>query len=347
MRRIRLGFIGTGSMGQCAHLANYITLPDCEVIALAELRETLGRKVAARYGVPKVYRNHADLLANEQPDALVAIQPFGKHGQLLPDLLATGLPLLIEKPLARSVEIGEALLKAAQQSGAPLYVAYHKRSDPATLFVRQQMADWRESGQMGALQYIRLTMPPGDWIMGGFAALLSSDEPYPQTPNDPPSPAFDAETTARYDGFVNFYIHQINLLRFLLGEGYRAVHVEPSGRVIVFRSESGVPAILEAATYRSTRDWQESAFVAFEKGWIQLELPAPMVLHQPGRVTVYEDPGDGATPRTFSPTLPAVHAMRQQAIHFVQAARGETTVLCGSEDALADLRVAQEVIRYS
>jgi len=42
----RIGSVGVGSMGQAAHLRNYATLPECEVVALAELRPNLGQAVA-------------------------------------------------------------------------------------------------------------------------------------------------------------------------------------------------------------------------------------------------------------------------------------------------------------
>ncbi len=43
-RTVRIGFVGVGSMGQCAHLKNYATLSDCDVVGLAELRPELGRR---------------------------------------------------------------------------------------------------------------------------------------------------------------------------------------------------------------------------------------------------------------------------------------------------------------
>ncbi|MBT7301452.1 MAG: Gfo/Idh/MocA family oxidoreductase, partial [Victivallales bacterium] len=105
---LRVGFVGVGSMGQCAHLRNYATLTgECDVVALAELRPELARRVAARYGVPKVYASASELLAAGNLDAVVASQPFSRHGVLLPELLASGLPLFIEKPLASSVAVGE------------------------------------------------------------------------------------------------------------------------------------------------------------------------------------------------------------------------------------------------
>jgi predicted dehydrogenase len=326
--------VGVGGMGQCAHLRNYATLPDCEVVALAELRPKLGALVAQRYGVPRVYASHKELLAQEDVDGLVAIQPFALHVKLVPDLLAKGVPVLTEKPLAESLESGRQILDAVQRTRGRLYLTYHKRSDPATCWVKQQIDAWRKSGEVGMLRYLRLTMPPGNWAAEGFAPLLRTEEKYDAPPWDP----------SRYNAFVNYYIHQVNLMRFLLGEDYQVLFADPAGVLYVARSTGGVAAALEMAPYQTTIDWQEEALVCFERGWIKLELPAPLAVDRPGRVTVYHDPGQGAEPRTFNPTLPWVHAMRQQAIHFVQAIRGEPTVLCGPEDALKDLHVAQQYV---
>jgi predicted dehydrogenase len=97
--------------------------------------------------------------------------------------------------------------------------------------------------------------------------------------------------------------------------------------------------------YTTTIDWQESALVCFEKGYVRLELPAPLASNRPGRVEILRDPGKGAVPTTTVPTLPWVHAMRQQAVNFVKAVRGETRPPCDSVEALDDLRVAREYIR--
>ncbi len=65
---------------------------------------------------------------------------------------------------------------------------------------------------------------------------------------------------------------------------------------------------------------------------------------RPGAVTIYRDPGDRA-PETVQPQLPWVHAMRQQAMNFVAAIRGERRPMCEAADALEDLRAAREYIR--
>lgn len=345
MDKVRIGFVGVGTMGQCAHLKNYAVLPDCEVVAIAEMRESLGKKVAARYGVPNVYTDHREMLASEQLDGIVAAQPFNRHGILLPELYKAGVPVFSEKPLAASVEVGDSIISALEASSTWHMVGYHKRSDPATMYAKQAIDQFKQSTELGALKYVRILMPAGDWVAGGFHDLISDESPYPEVAFDPPAQDMDARTYEKYTAFVNYYIHQVNLMRHLLGESYQVTYADPSGVLLVGQSESGVASTIEMSPYTTSIDWQESALVCFEHGWVKLELPAPVASNRPGKVTIFKDPGDGATPQTIIPQLPWVHAMRQQAINFIQAIRGEQQPPCLAQEALEDLRVARAYIR--
>jgi predicted dehydrogenase len=345
MEKARIGFVGAGAMGQAAHLRNYATAPGCEVVAIAELRGALRRRVAARYGVPHVYRTHREMLAAEKLDGIVASQPFTRHGVLVPELLEARVPLFIEKPLAGSVEAGEKIIAALKRSGTWVMVGYHKRSDPATRYAREQIERLKGSGELGPLRYVRITMPAGDWIASGFTELIRTDEPMPKLDWDPPASDMDEETSKAYVSFVNYYIHQVNLLRHLLGEPYRVTYAEPSGVLLAVQSESGVAGTIEMSPYTTTVEWQESALVAFAHGYVKLSLPAPLASNRPGAVEILRDPADGATPQTVTPQLPWVHAMRQQALNFIAAVKGEAAPPCQAEEALEDLKVAREYIR--
>jgi len=335
MQKPRIGFVGVGSMGQAAHLRNYATLPDCE----------LARAVAVHYGVPAVYQRAEDMLAREQLDGIVAIQPFDHHGQVITPLYQAGIPILTEKPLAASFQVGERMLTALHGSTSWHMVGYNKRSDPATMYVRQEIERLRQSGELGPLRYVRITIPEGDWMVNGFFDLIRTDEAYPQEAGDPAPDDIDAATYQRYWEFVNYFIHQVNLLRYLLGEPYSVTYAEPSGVLLGARSQSGVACVIEMSPYKTTLDWQESALVGFEHGYIQLDLPAPLVLNRPGRVEIFRDPGKGVVPQTLVPQLPWVHSMRQQAINFVRAIKGEAKPPCEAAEALEDLKIAREYIR--
>jgi len=343
-KTVHIGFVGVGNMGQAAHLKNYAGIDGCQVVALAELRTDLARRVAERYGVPKVYADHRQMLAGERLDGVVASQPFNRHAVLLPELYPHVRFLFTEKPLAVSAEAGERLAAAAAQAGCTHMVGYHKRSDPATVAARGTIEQWRAEGRMGRLRYVRITMPAGDWIAEGFAGLIRGPDK-PKLETEPPPADMDEPTGREYVAFVNYYIHQVNLMRHLLGEPYRVTYAEPSGVLLAVRGNSGVPGVIEMTPYRTTIEWEESALVAFEKGYVLLRLPAPLAVNRAGAVEVYADPGDGAAPQRSFPTLPWVGAMRQQAINFVKVCRGEMDPPCTAAEAVEDLKVARDCIR--
>jgi len=219
-------------------------------------------------------------------------------------------------------------------------VGYHKRSDPATMFAKAEIDRLKSTGELGKLRYVRVVMPAGDWVAGGFNDLINSDEPVPAIPSD---------VTEGWDSphfrFVNYYIHQVNLLRHLLGESYRVTFADKGGILLIAESASGVTGTIELSPYNTTIDWQESALVGFEKGFVKLELPAPVALNRPGRVEFFRDPGNGVTPQSIVSQMPWIHAMRQQAMNFIRAIKGEIKPLCDAAEALEDLKVAREYIR--
>lgn len=340
---VRIGFVGVGNMGQCAHLRNYVGISGVEVAAIAEPRSKLAHAVATRYGVPAVYADADSMVTAERLDGLVAIQPFDHHGSVVLPLYRHGLPILTEKPLASSVSVGQAMVEALRAGGSWHMVAYHKRCDPATEVAVQEIQRLKATGELGALRFVRVTMPEGDWIAGGFNDLIRTDEAPPQAPQDPTDPSMTDAEFAEYVRFVNYYVHQVNLLRFLLGESYELSYVDQGGILLVARSAGGATGTIEMSPYRTTIDWQESALVAFERGTVKLDLPAPLALNRPGAVEVFRDPG-GQPPETVRPSLPFEHAMRRQAEAYVAAIRGERRPPCEALEALDDLNVAKRYI---
>ncbi|MBI4028233.1 MAG: Gfo/Idh/MocA family oxidoreductase [Verrucomicrobia bacterium] len=103
-QKVRIGFVGVGIMGQCAHLKNYVTVPECEVTAIAELRPQLRKAVARKYGVSRTYANAEEMLAKEKLDAIVASQPFDRHGAIIPPLYKADLyPHLVKHRATKAV----------------------------------------------------------------------------------------------------------------------------------------------------------------------------------------------------------------------------------------------------
>ena len=345
MDKVRIGFVGVGGMGQMAHLRNYAILGDCEVVAIAELRGETAKLVARRYGVDKVYKDHKEMLASEQLDGIVASQPFTRHAVLLPELYEGAKYVFTEKPLAVGPAAGDALAAAAAKAGCTHMVGYHKRSDPATMYVKGLIDKWKASGEKGNMSYVRVVMPPGDWVACGFVGLLSAGDSAPEGLEHEPRPEdMDKGTYGAYVGFVNYYIHQVNLMRHLFGEDYKVTFADKGGHLLVCESDSGVTGVIEMATYSTGTEWEETAQVCFDKAYINLALPAPLAYNRAGTVDVYEQP-EGEPSRHAQPTMPWIHAMMQQAANFIKVCKGEMAPPCDAATAAKDLHVARDYIR--
>ena len=342
---VRLGFVGTGGMGQCAHLCNYALIPDCEVVAVAELRERTGRLVADRYGIPKVYTDHTEMLAKEELDAIVAIQLFERHGIILMDLVKYGLPIMIEKPLADSVGTARKILAALDKADLKVMVGYHKRSDPASELVKAKIDEFKASGELEEMRYLRVTIPAGDFVNNGFRGRLEGNDPAPELECDPPDEDMPENERGLFGGFVNYYIHQINLVRYFLGENYTVDYAGPNGVVMAGHGkDSGVEYVIEMCPYLTSVDWQESAFVGFKRGYIKLELPAPLARNRSGKVEILKD-AEGQAPEVTIPHMPWCDAMYNQATNFIRFVRGEAPAPCEAREAFEDLVTAAEFIR--
>lgn len=345
MDKVRIGFVGVGGMGQMAHLRNYVDLGDCEVVAIAELRSETAKLVARRYGIDKVYHDHRAMFDNEELDGVVASQPFTRHAVLLPEIYERVKYVFTEKPLAVGPDAGAALAAAAAKAGCTHMVGYHKRSDPATMYVKKLVDNWKADKKVGNMRYVRVVMPPGDWVAGGFIGMLNAGDPGPGGLENEPKPEdMDDGTYGMYVGFVNYYIHQVNLLRHLLGEAYKVVYASKNGALLVAESESGVAGVIEMATYSTGVEWEETALVGFDRAYVELALPAPLAYNRCGTVNIYDQP-EGEHSRHTQPSMGWTHAMHQQAANFVKVCKGEMAPLCDAAEAVEDLKVARDYVR--
>ena len=132
-------------------------------------------------------------------------------------------------------------------------------------------------------------------------------------------------------------------MRYVLGEDYQLTFADK--HFFSAKSESGVNCILELEPFSTSVDWQEYALVCFERGWVRIDLPAPLAMQIAGTVTVYEDKGWDSGFR--HPVMPNVCAMRNQAKNFCLAVKGERAAPCQSFEAVKDLRIAEDYINMA
>jgi predicted dehydrogenase len=329
-------------MGQLAHIRNYALLrEECELVALAEPRQRTAELVAARYGIGSVYRDHRELLESERLDGIVAAQPYVHHAALLPELYPRVPHLFTEKPLALGTATGDRLVQLARETGCVHMLGYQRRSDPATREAKRTVDEWKASGEVGALRYLRICYTDGEWTGNARAAFIDTGEEPPPIPAEQPPPEFAGDDDALWalsDG-VDKLVHPLNLLRHFLGERYRLVFVHVSGRLLVFESESGIPATIEVTPYRLAVGFDEELLVAFEHGYVRLHPAPSLAVNRSGTLELRR--GEELS----SPQLPWIEPQRAQAADFLRVCRGEAAPPTDAAEAAEDLQLVADVVR--
>jgi predicted dehydrogenase len=346
--KVRIGFVGAGFMGQLAHIRSYALLDErCELVALAEPRERTAELVAARYGIGRVYRDHRELLESEELDGIVAVQRYVHHATLLPELYPRVRHLFTEKPLALGADEGDRLARLAAETGCVHMLGYQRRSDPATREAKRTVDAWRANGEVGALRYLRICYTDGEWTANAGAALVDTGEEAPPFAAEDPPPEIAADDDAVWalSTAADQLVHPLNLIRHFLGERYTLVFVHASGRLLVFESESGVPATIEVTPYRLTVGFDEEILVAFEHGYVRLRPAPSLALNRSGTLQIYRDAGSGTAPERIEPQLPWIDPQQAQAGDFLRVCRGEAAPPTDVAEAAEDLHLVRDIVR--
>ena len=285
---VRLGYVGGGFMAQNVHLPNFSSIPECRLVALAERRPRLGKLVADRFGIERVYATHDELATDPDIDAVAVSAGFAEQGQIAADLLRAGKDVFMEKPMAVSVVQAERILEAEAEGHARLMVGYMKRHDPGNRLAREIIRGWKRSGEHGRPTFARTHGFCGNWTAGlDTSTMLTTDEPVESLPWSRAVPAWMADRPGS-DNYVlclQQFTHNVNLLRFMLDAGddvsLRAVDLDDDGQsgVLVFQM-AGTRAVLEAGSL-DYHDWEEHTQVYFQGGWY-MHSPRPCCPLHPG-----------------------------------------------------------------
>jgi predicted dehydrogenase len=347
---VRLGYVGCGFMAQHVHLPNFARLEGARLIALAESRPRLGRLVAERYGIARVYSGHLELAADPLVEAVGVSAGFAQQGEIAADLLRAGKHVFMEKPMAVSVAQAERILAAAHEGEARLMVGYMKRYDPGNRLARDWIARRRSEGDLGPVLYARNHGFCGNWTADlDTSTILRTDEPTPPAPYRGQLPAWLPESAAQpYVLYLQQYTHNINLLRFLLDAGdavrVRAADLDADGMTgLVTLDCAGVRAVVESAS-SNFHGWDEHTQVYFKGGWIRISAPPFFSQPAQSRVECYSSGDAPAYSYPVARPLTAWH-YREEAAFFVRALRTGQPFPSSGEDTLTDVRLCEQIYR--
>lgn len=129
MRKINVGVIGVGAMGY-NHARVYYRLEEANLIAVSDVSERTLNKVCEKYDA-KGYSDYEDLLKDPEIEVVSVCVPTTHHHDVVMKAIEYGKHVLVEKPIAFSLEEAEEMIAAAKEKGVILGTGHVERFNPA------------------------------------------------------------------------------------------------------------------------------------------------------------------------------------------------------------------------
>ena len=142
---LKIAIVGTGAIVS-AHIKAINALEDLKLVALCDLNEERVKALAEENGVP-YFLNYKDIPASVECDAVILNLPHGLHAPASIFFLDAGINVLVEKPMANTVEECDAMNDAAIKSGKKLAIAHVQRY----MAVNRKIKEIIDSGELGKL----------------------------------------------------------------------------------------------------------------------------------------------------------------------------------------------------
>jgi len=219
--------IGCGGIG-AVHAKSWAKVDGARVSAACDADEERAQGTAA-----SAYADYEALLASEELDAVDVCTPPHLHREIAVAALGRGLPVICEKPLARTPDEARQIVRAADDAGLPLMTAFCHRFHPPVEFVKGLI----DAGTLGPVRMFRNRF--GTRFKGVEDRWFSSKE------------------IAGGGALMDTSIHSVDLFRHLVGEvagvasAVRTFHpgiltVEDSA-AMVLEAENGAIGVIEAS----------------------------------------------------------------------------------------------------
>ena len=153
MIKLRCGIIGAGIMGNL-HLKACKQFPYSEPIAVCDTDEKKAEETAEKFGI-KAYKDYTEMLLNTDVDVIHITTPDFAHREPTIKSLESGKHVIVEKPMATTVDDAKVIYETAKSSRCKLMVNFSNRWNPTHHNTKKAI----ENGELGEIKhaYARLS----------------------------------------------------------------------------------------------------------------------------------------------------------------------------------------------
>lgn len=345
---IRVGLIGTGKIAQMMHLPYLAELPEFETVAVTDLSPGTARQVADAFGIATVYESNEALIADPAVEAVIVCN--FDHPEVTEQALKAGKHVLVEKPVAFTVEEADHLTAVAEASGLVAMVGYMKLYDAGIDAAADAIA------ACGALRNLHVHDFAGrfDLADGLYSFLRSDDVP----PEALAAGRADVERKVAealgpsHAGYRDLMIrmlmigsHDLAVTRHLFGTPERVAYARPVTdwqMLAVLDFPGGLPCVMELGIGARYNHWDENLTVWGTQDELRVEFSHPY--HRYGSTLLRHRGGTGDSPVETVTTVSHEPAFRRELAAFAASIRQGAPVRSTMAGGADDIRLMRDII---
>lgn len=320
---LKAAVIGVGAMG-LNHARVYNEMAEIELGAVADLDRARAEEAARLYGA-RAYTDYRALLDEIQPAVVSVAVPTQGHRQVTLEALEAGCHVLVEKPIAATIDEGERMIERAAELDRILAVGHIERYNPAVIELKRRL----ENGELGHIFQIHARR------LGPFPARVRD-----------------------VGVVVDLATHDLDIMRHLTGREGRRLYAETEQEIHtahedlfsgLVRFKGGVLGVLNINWLTPTKI-REIAVTGQRGMFLANLLTQDLYFYENeeagdldwDHLSLLRGVGEGQMVRL---RLHRGEPLRAQLEAFVAAAQGEQAPIVSGEDGLIALELAQALVR--
>jgi predicted dehydrogenase len=254
---LRFALVGCGRIaGRHADLLGSGQIAHARLAGVCDLVADKAARIAQKFAVPDFQDMHA-MMKSVRPDAVVVLTESGHHARDVVALAPYGVSIVVEKPMALTLDDADAMIRACDRAGVRLFVVKQNRFNVPVVKLREAL----EQGRFGRL------------VLGTVRVRWCRTQAYYEQ---------DAwRGTWALDGGVlsNQASHHVDLLEWMMGSvdsvfakaATALVDIEAEDTaVVVLQFRTGALGIIEATTAARPRDLEGSISILGERGTVEI-----------------------------------------------------------------------------
>ncbi|MCT4566600.1 MAG: Gfo/Idh/MocA family oxidoreductase [Maledivibacter sp.] len=261
---VNLGIIGCGKITKIRHAKELFECENAGVAGFYDISKDRAKELVDEFG-GKVYDDYQDMLRDPEVDGVIICTPNSTHAQMSIEAMQQGKHVLVEKPMATTLEDSERIIKEAEKSDKIIMAAHNQRFT----YAHSRAKEIISRGEMGRVLSFRCTLahPGPEYFSVGGAGTWYLDK-----------------KASGYGCISDLGIHRLDIIMYVLGEkiskisgfartldkkkedGTLAEVYDNS--VSILSMESGAIGTLNLS-YTNYGDWDNSLVLYCEKGVIK------------------------------------------------------------------------------